>query len=340
LVDLHTTFQALLAGRYSVERELGRGGMATVFLATDLEQGRPVALKVMHPELAAVGAARFRREITIASRLEHPNILGVYDAGEAAGRLWYAMPYVRGESLRDVLQRERRLPVPRAVRIAIDAACALEYAHQHGVLHRDIKPENVLLDEAGQTLLADFGLARATEPDAGVGEAGALTATGYFVGSATYVSPEQASGQYEVDGRTDVYGLGCVLYEMLAGEPPITAPTAREVLAKRAAVPAPPVGLLCPDVPPAVEAAIDRALVRWPSGRFGTAAAFASALESALSTAVPAASVPAVDGRGRHVPAAAWAAPPAAPNVDSGLAGSAGFVGHLLGAVRRLWRAG
>jgi eukaryotic-like serine/threonine-protein kinase len=338
LVDLHATFQSLLAGRYAIERELGRGGMATVFLATDLEHGRVVALKVMHPELAAVGAARFRREISIAGRLRHPNILGVYEAGEAAGRFWYAMPYVQGESLRDVLRRERRLPVPRAVRIALDAARALDYAHQQGVLHRDVKPENVLLDETGRTLLADFGLARATEPDAGVCEAGALTETGFFVGSATYVSPEQSSGEYEVDGRTDVYGLGCVLFEMLAGEPPITAPTAREVLAKRAALPAPPVGQLCPDVPPAVEAAIDRALVRWPSGRFATAADFARALESALSIALPDASVSAADHATRHTPASRSARPPASPNVNAVRADGAGFVGHLLGTVRRLWR--
>jgi len=340
LVDLHTTFE-VLAGRYAVEREIGRGGMATVYLARDLEHGRPVALKVMHPELAAVGAARFRREIAIAGRLRHPNILGVLDSGEAAGRLWYTMPYVRGESVRDVLRRERRLPVSRAVRIALDAAAALDFAHQEGVLHRDVKPENVLLDESGRTLLADFGLARATEPQAGVCESGALTETGFFVGSATYVSPEQASGEYEVDARTDVYALGCVLYEMLAGEPPVTAPTPREVLAKRAALPAPPVGLARGDVPAGVEAAIDRALVRWPTGRFASAGDFARALEAAMPAGAQASAPPAAAGSAwQFLPAAASppTRPPAPPNADSRRLGSARFVDHVLGAFRHLWR--
>jgi eukaryotic-like serine/threonine-protein kinase len=212
--------QAGLAERYVLERELGRGGMATVYLARDLRHDRPVALKVLHPELAhALGPERFRREVEIAARLQHPHILPVHDSGEAAGQLWYTMPYVEGESLRDRLEREPRLPLGAALEITRQAALALDYAHRHGVVHRDVKPENILLSD-GQALVADFGIAKA------VGEVGGerLTGTGITVGTPAYMSPEQAGGDSHVDGRSDLYSLGCVLYEMLAGEPPFPGP--------------------------------------------------------------------------------------------------------------------
>src|SRR5206468_7054096 len=212
-----------LADRYTLERELGRGGMAVVYLAHDLRHDRSVALKVLLPELAAtLGPERFQREIHFAARLQHPHILTVLDSGEAAGQLWFTMPYVEGESLRTRLRRERQLPVEEALRIATETARALDYAHRQGVMHRDIKPENILLTKDGDTLVADFGIARAL---AGADER--LTETGMSVGTPAYMSPEQASGDKAVDARTDVYSLGCVLYEMLAGEPPYTGPTAQ-----------------------------------------------------------------------------------------------------------------
>src|SRR5688500_16634706 len=218
MTDLRAHLVAGLAGRYTLERELGRGGMATVFLARDLKHDRSVALKLLHPELAvALGPERFQREIRLAARLQHPHILTVLDSGEAVGRLWFTMPFVEGESLRDRLRRERQLPVDAALRIATEAARALEYAHRHGVIHRDIKPENLLLTADGSTLVADFGIARALR-----GGDERLTSTGLAVGTPAYMSPEQASGERDVDATTDVYSLGCVLYEMLVGEPPFT----------------------------------------------------------------------------------------------------------------------
>src|SRR5262245_12922525 len=208
-----------LADRYAFERELGRGGMATVYLARDLRHDRPVALKVLHPELAnSLGPERFLREIKLAARLQHPHILTVLDSGETAGRLWFTMPYVEGESLRDRLRRERQLPVEDALRIAREAAQALQYAHGHGIVHRDIKPENLLLTEDGNTLVADFGIARSL----GSGSDEKLTETGLVVGTPAYMSPEQAAGDKGLDARTDVYSLAAVLYEMLAGEPPFS----------------------------------------------------------------------------------------------------------------------
>ena len=316
-----STFQALFAGHYAVDRELGYGGMATVLLATDLQHRRPVALKVMHPELAeSLGAERFRREITVTTKLHHPQILGVYDSGEIAGRFWYAMPYVEGESLRVTLERERRLPVADAARIAREVALALDYAHERGVVHRDVKPENVLLERHGRVLLADFGLARATELTDPFGIAPALTGTGFVVGTPSYMSPEQAIGG-ELDARTDIYALGCVLYEMLTGETPFFGPNPQEIIARRVALPAPPVSSLREGVPPPVEAAVDRALVRWPGGRFASAADFARALESA-----------AVDSEFAAAPA------PTVPNGGSATE-PGGLVAAALGAVRRLWRA-
>jgi serine/threonine protein kinase len=222
VVDLRERLQTGLADRYRIERELGRGGMATVFLAHDLRHKRPVALKVLHSELAqTLGPERFQREIETVARLQHPHILTVHDSGETAGQLWFTMPFVEGESLRDRLRREQQLPVEVALRIAAEAARALQYAHDHGVIHRDIKPENLLLTNDGTTLVADFGIAQALS-----GGDDRLTATGISVGTPAYMSPEQAAGERTVDARTDVYALGAPLYEMLVGEPPFTGATA------------------------------------------------------------------------------------------------------------------
>ena len=211
--ELLAKLQASLAGRYVIERQLGRGGMATVYLAQDLQHERPVALKVLHPELAAsLGAERFQREIRMAAKLQHPHILGVYDSGSIDEYLWFTMPFVEGESLRDRIDREGQMSIPEAVRITREAALALDFAHRHGVVHRDIKPENILLID-GQAMVADFGIARAMQ-----GGDESLTQTGMSIGTPAYMSPEQASGEKNIDARTDIYALGCVLYEMLAGE--------------------------------------------------------------------------------------------------------------------------
>src|SRR6059036_3826222 len=210
--DLLETLRDALAGRYAVERELGRGGMATVFLAEDLKHRRPVAIKVLHAELAAaLGAERFLREIEIAARLQHPHILPLYDSGAAGGVLYYVMPYVEGESLRDRLDRDKQLGLEDALRIATEVAGALAYAHSRGIVHRDIKPENIMLS-GGTAVVADFGIARAVSA---AGEGQHLTQTGTIMGTPAYMSPEQASGSAEIDGRSDEYSLACVLYEML-----------------------------------------------------------------------------------------------------------------------------
>src|SRR5215470_1281214 len=248
MADMGSELAAALADRYSIEGELGRGGMATVYLAQDVRHDRPVALKVLHPELAAtLGPERFQREIRFAAGLQHPHILTVHDSGETAGQLWFTMPYVEGESLRDRLRRERQLSVDDALRITREAAQALQYAHEHGVVHRDIKPENLLLTKDGSTLVADFGIARALGGDEH------LTQTGMSVGTPAYMSPEQASGDKALDARTDVYSLSAVLYEMLAGEPPYTGPTAQQIIMKRFTDPVPSVRKGRPSVPEAVD---------------------------------------------------------------------------------------
>jgi serine/threonine-protein kinase len=303
-----------LADRYAIERELGRGGMAVVYLAQDLRHERPVALKVLLPELgASLGPERFQREIKLAARLQHPHILSVHDSGEAAGRLWFTMPYVEGESLRDRLRRERQLPVEDAVRIATEAARALEYAHQHGVVHRDIKPENILLTQDGSTLVADFGIARA------LGAGDGLTQTGLAIGTPAYMSPEQAAGDRALDGRTDIYSLASVLYEMLAGEPPYTGPTMQAMIVRRLSEPPPSVRAARPSVPAPVDDAIRRALAPLPADRFASAGQFAQALQvapSVATTVVTPASTPATEParstgpvpvRRRPLPAAAIA---------------------------------
>jgi len=264
-----------LADRYRIDRELGRGGMATVFLAQDLKHDRPVALKVLHPELAqVVGPDRFHREIRLCARLQHPHILSVHDSGDADGRLWFTMPYVEGEALRGRLERERQLPVNDSLRIAREVADALHYAHQHGVIHRDIKPENILLS-GSHALVADFGIARALFSNAD----DKLTESGISLGTPRYMSPEQAVAQRDIDQRTDIYSLGCVLYEMLTGEPPFTGPTPQAVLAKRLSEPVPHLRT-GRDVPLALERAVTKALARSPADRFSTAAEFAEALET------------------------------------------------------------
>jgi eukaryotic-like serine/threonine-protein kinase len=274
--NLRERLQEALADRYNLDRELGRGGMATVFLARDLKYKRPVALKVLHPDLVrTLGSERFQREIEIAARLQHPHILTMHDSGDAAGQLWFTMPYVEGESLRDRLRRECQLPVEEAVRIAQEAAQALQYAHEHDVIHRDIKPENLLLTKDGNTLVADFGIARAliTGEDR-------LTQTGISLGTPAYMSPEQATGDRHLDARTDVYALGTVLYEMLVGEPPFTGPTAQAVIAKRLHGDVPGLRHVRPTVPVSVERAVMRALAPVQADRFATAAEFARALET------------------------------------------------------------
>jgi serine/threonine-protein kinase len=280
-----TSLQTALSGQYRIERELGRGGMAVVFLAHDLRHDRPVALKVLRRELAqAMGAERFLREIRLCARLQHPHILGIHDSGDAGGLLWFTMPYVEGETLRSRLSREKQLSLNDALRITGEVADALAYAHQHGVIHRDIKPENILLS-SNHALVADFGIARALQrglADAGAGgsEEERLTETGMSLGTPHYMSPEQAAGERELDERTDVYSLGAVLYETLAGEPPFTGPNPQAILAKRLSESAPHVRTTR-EVPIAVDRAISRALARAPSDRFASAEQFAAALRSA-----------------------------------------------------------
>src|SRR5512141_1609877 len=228
MTDVLGRLTAALADRYRVERELGAGGMATVYLAEDLRHGRKVAVKVLRPELAAViGADRFLAEIRTTANLQHPHILPLHDSGQADSFLFYVMPFVEGESLRDRLVRETQLPIGDAVRIATEVASALDYAHRHGVIHRDIKPENILLHD-GRALVADFGIALAASKAGGT----RMTETGMSLGTPTYMSPEQAMGEREITGRSDVYALGAVLYEMLSGDPPFTGSTAQAVVAR------------------------------------------------------------------------------------------------------------
>ena len=269
-----TTLAAALADRYRIERELGAGGMATVYLAQDLKHDRQVAIKVLRPELAAViGAERFLSEIKTTAHLQHPHILPLFDSGAADSFLFYVMPFIEGESLRDRLNREKQLPITDAVRIATEVASALDYAHRHNVIHRDIKPENVLLHD-GQALVADFGIALAASKAGG----SRMTETGMSLGTPHYMSPEQVMGQREITPRSDVYALGAMTYEMLLGEPPFTGPTAQSIVAK---VMTEKPARLIPRrerIPPPVEDAVLTALEKLPADRFASAAEFASAL--------------------------------------------------------------
>ena len=271
--------RAALAGRFRIEREIGRGGMATVFLAEDLKHPRKVAIKVLKPELTAtLGAERFLREIAIASKLNHPHIVPLHDSGTAGDVLYYVMPYVEGESLRERLARDKQLSVDDAVRLTREAAEALEAAHAQGVVHRDIKPGNILL-EAGHAMVADFGLARAIVHAGG----DSITSSGLIVGTPEYMSPEQASGVADLDARTDVYSLGCVLYEMLAGEAPYTGPTAQTIVAKQMSQPVPSVRVVRASVSPALDGALRRALAKVPADRYSSAREFADALTKATT---------------------------------------------------------
>jgi eukaryotic-like serine/threonine-protein kinase len=263
-----------LGDRYALEHELGRGGMATVYLARDMHRGQAVAVKVMHPELVAdLGAERFLREMGIAASLAHPLIVPLSGSGNAGGVPYYVMPYVEGESLHTRLLRERRLSLEEALQIVHDVAAALGYAHGRGVLHRDVKPENILL-AGGRALVADFGLARAI----GAADYRRLTKTGVIVGTVYYMSPEQLREDRDLDQRTDIYSLGCILYEMLTGGPPFTGRSLTEVATRILRAPVPLVSQARAGVPAAVDAALARALAKSADGRFATMQEFAAAL--------------------------------------------------------------
>jgi Tol biopolymer transport system component/tRNA A-37 threonylcarbamoyl transferase component Bud32 len=264
-----------LLGRYRVERMIGRGGMATVFLADDLKHERRVALKVLDPELGALlGIERFLAEIRVTARLQHPNLLPLFDSGEANGLLFYVMPYVAGQSLRARLDREKQLPIDECVRIAVAVASALDYAHRHNVIHRDLKPENILLHD-GQPLVADFGIALAVTNAGGT----RVTQTGISLGTPQYMSPEQATGDRQLDSRSDIYSLGAVLYEMLTGEPPYSGTTAQAVIAKMLTDEPRRIRLSRPTVPEQIEIATEHALAKLPADRFQKAHQFADALQ-------------------------------------------------------------
>jgi serine/threonine-protein kinase len=273
--------QASLTDRYDIEREIGAGGMATVYLARDKRHDRRVALKVLNPELGAVlGVERFLAEIRVTANLQHPNLLPLFDSGEAGGLLFYVMPFVEGESLRARLDREKQLPVDEAVRIAVAIASALDYAHQHGVIHRDLKPENVLM-QAGQPVIADFGIALAVSNAGG----NRITQTGLSLGTPQYMSPEQATGDRAIDGRTDIYSLGAMTYEMLSGEPPVSGSTSQAIIARLLTDRPRPIRSTRSAVPEYLDAAVARALEKLPADRFGTAREFAEALQGRGVTA-------------------------------------------------------
>ncbi len=285
--------RAALASRYHILSRAGSGGSASVYLAEDLKHDRQVAIKVLRPEVAAaIGAQRFLREIQIAAHLAHPHILPLHDSGEADGFVYYVMPYVPGESLRDRLGREHQLPISEAVQIVREVADALGYAHSLGFVHRDIKPENILF-MGGHAVVADFGVAAITGVVAGT----RLTETGMAVGTPLYMSPEQVTGQGDIDGRSDIYSLGCVLYEMLAGEPPFSARNAQAVLARKLSEPVPLLTDARASVSPGLERVLHRALARLPADRFTTAGEFAAAVTQGESSL---ARVPGAERRADH----------------------------------------
>ena len=307
-----------LGGRYVLERELGRGGMATVYLARDLRHQRSVAVKVMHARVAnALDSQRFVREIEMAASLSHPLIVPLYDSGEASGTLYYVMPYVEGESLFARLERERQLPLEEALRITRDVALALGYAHGRGLLHRDVKPENILL-AGGHALVTDFGLARA------IGEANyrRLTETGVIVGTVFYLSPEQIREDRDLDQRTDVYSLGCILYEMLTGEPPYTGRSLTQMIRLIIAAPIPSARRLASGVTAGVDEAIARALAKTPAERFATMEEFAAALPAT--------------GEPPPAPVVAGGAAPQTESPSAAAPTSAGWLSSVLGALRSM----
>ncbi|HEX2721424.1 MAG TPA: protein kinase [Gemmatimonadaceae bacterium] len=280
MTDLLEKLKAALIDRYDVEKLLGEGGMATVFLARDVRHERRVAIKVLHEDLGAqLGPERFRREIQIATSLTHPHILALYDSGEAAGSLFYVMPFIEGESLRHRIDRETMLPIDKALKITQEVASALDYAHRKGVVHRDIKPENILLED-GHAIVADFGIARAlsTMGDAG----GALTKTGMSLGTPTYMSPEQAFAEKDIDGRSDLYSLACVLYEMLTGQPPFTGTNAQAVMAKHSMAEVPSMQIVRATIPDEVENVVQKALAKSAADRFATVGEFAEELQECV----------------------------------------------------------
>src|SRR4051794_19859922 len=294
MAELLDRLQSALADRYRLGREIGAGGMATVYLAEDFRHDRRVALKVLRPELAAViGAERFLAEIKLTANLQHPHILPLFDSGAADSYLFYVMPFVEGETLRDRITCEKQLPIADAVRIATEIASALDYAHRHGVVHRDIKPENILLHD-GRPMVADFGIALALSAAAG----GRMTETGLSLGTPHYMSPEQATAEKEITGRSDIYSLGCVLYEMLTGEPPHTGASAQQIIMKIIAEAVQPVTKLRKSVPPHVAAAVAKSLEKLPADRFETAKAFADALKNPQFATVATAAAGASDRRG------------------------------------------
>jgi Tol biopolymer transport system component/tRNA A-37 threonylcarbamoyl transferase component Bud32 len=275
-------FAAALADRYTIERELGQGGMATVYLAMDLKYHRQVAIKVLTPSLAAaLGPERFLREIETTANLRHPHIVPLYDSGDADGLLFYVMPFVEGESLRERLNRQKQLPIEDALQFAREVADALSYAHGRQIVHRDIKPENIML-ESGHAVVMDFGIARAIDVAAGP----RLTETGLALGTPAYMSPEQAAGETRLDARSDIYALACVLYEMLAGQPPFTGPTVESVVRQHIGADPPPVTQLRPAVTADLTAALHRALAKTSADRFNTVAEFAAALQSSPRASV------------------------------------------------------
>jgi serine/threonine-protein kinase len=274
MADPISSLRAALAGRYRIERELGAGGMALVYLAHDLKHDRPVAVKVLRPDLAAsIGAERFLREIRIAAGLSHPRILPLYDSGAAGEHLYYVMPFIEGESLRQLLDREPQLPIADAVNLMRQVASALAYAHSRGIVHRDIKPDNILL-HGNEAVVADFGIARAIA----AAEDEHITQTGVTVGTPAYMSPEQWGAGATVDGRSDVYSLGCVLYEVLAGHPPFLGTTVQEILARHAVDAIPSITAARQAVPSWLAQVIERSLAKTPADRYATATEFAGAL--------------------------------------------------------------
>jgi serine/threonine-protein kinase len=310
--DPRLTLQQALAGRYRIEREIGQGGMATVYLAEDPKHGRRVAIKVLKPELAAaIGAERFLREIRTIANLQHPHILGLIDSGEVQGTAWYVMPYVEGESLRDRLEREKQLPIADAVRITTEVAGALDYAHRRGIIHRDIKPENILLQD-GNALVADFGIALALTTAGG----SRITDSGLSLGTPQYMSPEQAMAERALTPRSDIFSLGCVTYEMLVGHPPFRGVSVQAIVARIMTESPASIRLVRDRLPPAIEQAVFTALAKAPADRFATAAEFAAVLQvsagaghgAALTEPMPARLAPSRPTLGRPTLSALYAA--------------------------------